>query len=104
MVLFGCLQSRESIAEVAGPAACLVLIENPYADIPVDALARVADRHGRLSAVREALLARDDLPAETQQSLIARLSETLARFVTDRDWISEDRARRVARRRPRTAS
>jgi uncharacterized protein (DUF2336 family) len=86
-----------AIAEVAGPAACLVLVENPCADVPLGALARVADRHGRLSAVREALLARDDLPAETQQSLVARLSETLARFVTDRDWISEDRARRVAR-------
>jgi uncharacterized protein (DUF2336 family) len=86
-----------AIAEVAGAAACLVLIENPHADIGVNALARIADRHGRLSAVREALLARDDLPAETRQALIARLSETLARFVTDRDWISEDRARRVTR-------
>jgi uncharacterized protein (DUF2336 family) len=86
-----------AIAEVAGAAACLMLIENPHADIGVNALARIADRHGRLSAVREVLLAREDLPAETRQALIARLSETLARFVTDRDWISEDRARRVTR-------
>jgi uncharacterized protein (DUF2336 family) len=86
-----------AVAEVAGAAACLVLIENPYVDMPVDALARVADRHGRLSAIREALLDRDDLPAETRQGLVARLSETLARFVADRDWISEERARKVTR-------
>ena len=86
-----------AIAEVANAAACIVLIENPYADIPARALARMAERHGQLSAVREALLAREDLPPETRQALIAKLSETLARFVSERDWLSEDRAEKVSR-------
>lgn len=86
-----------AIAEVANAAACLVLIENAAADIPSAALARMAVRHGQLSAVREALLAREDLPPETRQALIAKLSETLARFVAERDWLSEDRAGRVVR-------
>ncbi|HEY7459757.1 MAG TPA: DUF2336 domain-containing protein [Xanthobacteraceae bacterium] len=86
-----------ALAEVAGAAACLVLIENPHAELSPSALARIAVRHGRLAVIREALLPREDLPAETRQALIARLSETLAWFVTDRDWISEDRAQRVVR-------
>jgi uncharacterized protein (DUF2336 family) len=86
-----------AIAEVGSAASCLVLIENAAADVSARAFARIAERHGRLSAVREALLAREDLPAETRQALVARLSETLARFVAERDWISEERAQRVAR-------
>jgi uncharacterized protein (DUF2336 family) len=86
-----------ALAEVGGAAACLVLIENPHADISVSALSRIAERHGRLAAIREVLLSREDLPAETRQALVARLSETLAWFVTDRDWISGERAQRVTR-------
>lgn len=86
-----------AIAEVGCAAACLVLIENPDADITVPALARIAERHGELSAVREALFARDDLPSEIRQSLVTRLSDTLARFVTERAWLPEQRAREVTR-------
>jgi uncharacterized protein (DUF2336 family) len=86
-----------ALAEVAGAAACLVLIENPRADILPAALARIAERHGQLAVIREALLPRADLPIETRQALVARLSETLAWFVTDRDWIPEDRAHRLTR-------
>jgi uncharacterized protein (DUF2336 family) len=86
-----------AIAEVAGAAACLVLIENPRADTPVAALARIAERHGHLAAVRETLLARADVPADTRQALVAKLSDTLARFVTQREWLPEERAQRVTR-------
>jgi uncharacterized protein (DUF2336 family) len=74
-----------------------VLIENSTAEISARGLARVAERFGQLSAVREALLLRDDLSAETRQVLIATLSETLARFVVERDWISAERAQLIAR-------
>jgi uncharacterized protein (DUF2336 family) len=86
-----------AIAEVAAAAACLVLIENLSAETSVKSLARIAERHGQLSAIREALFAREDLQADTRQALVAKLSETLVRFVTERDWVSEERLQRVAR-------
>src|SRR5690606_16615246 len=43
------------------------------------------------------LLERDDLPAETRQALVATLADTLARFVTHREWLPEARAKLVAR-------
>jgi uncharacterized protein (DUF2336 family) len=86
-----------AIAEVSGAAACLVLIENLSAETSIKSLARIAERHGQLSAIREALFAREDLQADTRQALVAKLSETLVRFVTDRDWVPEERLQRVAR-------
>jgi uncharacterized protein (DUF2336 family) len=86
-----------AIAEVGGAAACLVLIENSSADTSVKSLARIAERHGQLSAIREALFAREDLQADTRQALVAKLSETLVRFVSERDWVPEERVQRVAR-------
>jgi uncharacterized protein (DUF2336 family) len=86
-----------AITEVAGAASCLVLIENATVEISARGLARVAERFGQLSAIREALLLRDDLAAETRQVLVATLSETLARFVVERDWISAERAQLIAR-------
>ena len=86
-----------AIAEVGSPAACLVLIENTMAETSMKAFARIAERHGQLSAIREALFAREDLPAETRQALVAKLSDTLVRFVTERNWLPEDRVQRVAR-------
>lgn len=86
-----------ALAEVGSPSACLVLIENPSADLSANSLARIAERHGQLSAIREGLLLRSDLPAATRQALIATLTDTLVRFVTHHDWLPEVRARRVAR-------
>jgi uncharacterized protein (DUF2336 family) len=86
-----------AIAEVGSASACLVLAENTMADTPMRAFARIAERHGQLSAIREALFAREDLPAETRQTLVAKLSDTLVRFVTERNWLPEDRVQRVAR-------
>lgn len=86
-----------AVAEVGHPAACLLLIENPGADITGAALARIAERHGHLAAIRDALLARDDLPTETRQALVSTLADTLARFVTHREWLPEDRAKSVTR-------
>ena len=57
----------------------------------------MVERFGHLAAIREAMLARDDLPTPTRQALVAKLSETLAGFVTARAWLEEDRARRVAK-------
>jgi uncharacterized protein (DUF2336 family) len=86
-----------AIAEVGAATACLVLLENLQAEIAPSSLDRMVARHGHLAPIREAMLARDDLPASTRQSLVAKLSETLAGFVTARAWLAQDHAQRVAK-------
>jgi uncharacterized protein (DUF2336 family) len=86
-----------AIAEVGCAEACLVLLENPDALIPPFSLDRIVERHGHLSAIRETLLPRCDLPASTRQALVVKLSGTLATFVSAQRWIEDDRAQRIAR-------
>lgn len=86
-----------AIAEIGAAAACLTLIENSEAELTGAALNRIAERHGHLAAVREPLLLREDLAVETRQALVAKLSDTLARFVAHREWLPEERAHHVAR-------
>jgi uncharacterized protein (DUF2336 family) len=42
------------------------------------------------------MLVLEDLPAATRAALVAKLSETLAQFVVARNWLSPDRAGRIA--------
>jgi uncharacterized protein (DUF2336 family) len=86
-----------ALAEVGSAEACLILIENPDAELVPFSLDRIVDRHGHLGAIRNAMLARDDLPATTRQALLAKLAQTLADFVTSRQWLEPERARRVTR-------
>jgi uncharacterized protein (DUF2336 family) len=85
-----------AIAEVGPPEACLELIENPGADIAPFSIDRIVARYGHLAAIRESLLACSDLPVGTRQALVAKLSQTLADFVTARAWLAKDRALRIA--------
>jgi uncharacterized protein (DUF2336 family) len=85
-----------ALAEVGGPEACLVLIENPGADIAAFSLDRIVERFGHLAAIRESLLAWPDLPAAIRHALVVKLSETLAGFVVARNWLEAGRARRIA--------
>ncbi|MGE3145845.1 MAG: DUF2336 domain-containing protein [Pseudorhodoplanes sp.] len=84
-----------AMAEIGTAEACLILIENGCAEIAPFSLARIAERFGNLGAIREALLARTDVPAATRQTLVAKLSETLADFVVAREWLSLERADRL---------
>ena len=86
-----------AIAEVGTAESCLLLLENSDADIAPFSVDRVVERHGHLAAIRELLLGRDDLPAATRLTLVAKLSETLAGFVVEREWLDADRAQRIAR-------
>ncbi len=86
-----------AIAEVGAAEACLVLVENPAAEIAPFSLDRIVARFGHLGAVREAMLGRTDLPVPTRQALVAKLSQTLAGFVAAREWLEEERARRIAK-------
>jgi uncharacterized protein (DUF2336 family) len=85
-----------AIAEVGTAAAALELIENAYAELPPFSWDRIVERHGHLAAIRESLLVLEDLPAATRAALVAKLSDTLAQFVVARNWLSADRAGRVA--------
>jgi uncharacterized protein (DUF2336 family) len=85
-----------AIAEVGTPAAALELIENPYAELAPFSWDRIVERHGHLAAIRESMLVLEDLPAATRLALVAKLSDTLAQFVTARNWLSPARAARIA--------
>jgi uncharacterized protein (DUF2336 family) len=85
-----------AIAEVGSPAAALELIENPHAVLAPFSWDRIVERHGHLAAIRESMLALDDLPPATRLALIAKLSDTLAQFVVARRWLSSNRAERIA--------
>src|SRR3954453_23894165 len=85
-----------AIAEVGTAAAALELIENAYAELAPFSWDRIVERHGHLAAIRESMLVLDDLPAATRIALVEKLSETLAQFVVARNWLSPDRAGRIA--------
>jgi uncharacterized protein (DUF2336 family) len=85
-----------AIAEVGSASAALELIENPHAELAPFSWDRIVERHGHLAAIREAMLALEDLPAATRAALVAKLSETLAQFVVAKNWLSAERAGRIA--------
>ena len=85
-----------AIAEVGTAAAALELIENACAELPPFSWDRIVERHGHLAAIRESMLVLEDLPAATRAALVAKLSDTLAQFVVAKNWLSADRAERVA--------
>jgi uncharacterized protein (DUF2336 family) len=86
-----------AIAEVGTAESCLALLHNHDADIAPFSIDRIVERHGHLAAVREPLMARDDLPVATRQILVTKLSQTLAGFIAEREWLGEDQAWRIAR-------
>jgi uncharacterized protein (DUF2336 family) len=86
-----------ALAEIGCAEALVVLAGNPGADILPVSFTRMVQRHGTDGALREALLARPDLPLETVQAVAAALSETLNGFVTGCGWLSTERSSRVTR-------
>ncbi len=85
-----------AIAEVGTAAAALELIENAHAELAPFSWDRIVERHGHLAAIRESMLVLEDLPAVTRAQLVAKLSDTLAQFVVARNWLSAERAGRIA--------
>ncbi len=85
-----------AIAEVGTAEAALELIENAYAELAPFSWDRIVERHGHLAAIRESMLVLEDLPAATRAALVAKLSDTLAQFVVARNWLSAERAERMA--------
>jgi uncharacterized protein (DUF2336 family) len=86
-----------AIAEVGSAEACLALLENPDATIAQFSVDRMVERFGHLAAIRENLVARNDLPMSTRQALLSKLSQMLAGFVTSRHWLGTEHAEYAAR-------
>ena len=86
-----------AISEVGSAEACLTLLENPDAEIALFSIDRIVERFGHLAAIRENLVARDDLPTTTRQALLSKLSQTLAGFVAARHWLGPEHAEYAAR-------
>lgn len=84
-----------ALAEVGSAAAALELIENPGANIAPMSWDRIVERHGHLAAIRESMLALEDLPVVTRLALATKLSNSLAQFVVSRSWLNADRAGRA---------
>jgi uncharacterized protein (DUF2336 family) len=86
-----------ALAEVGTAEACLVLAQKSDAEIAEFSVDRILERFGERPAIREALLARDDLAAATRLKMVARVSPTLVDFVAARRWLDADHAKRIAR-------
>lgn len=86
-----------ALAEVGSRAACHRLLHNPTAAQTAGALARIGDRFGDDPAIRDALLARADLPASVHQMLVRKLADTLGGVLVQKGFVPADRAKRIVR-------
>jgi uncharacterized protein (DUF2336 family) len=86
-----------ALAEIGGREAAISLAVNPGADLPEFSMRRIIERFGDDGEMREALLARPDLPASIRSDLVNATAASLAAFVVGRDWLSPERADRLAR-------
>ncbi|MFN8829103.1 MAG: DUF2336 domain-containing protein [Labrys sp. (in: a-proteobacteria)] len=86
----------DEIAALAGVDGCQALVENTDCPVIASAYTRILARHGDDASLRNAVLARQDLPLDVRQAAIATLSRTLAGFVADRGWLTSERAGRLS--------
>jgi uncharacterized protein (DUF2336 family) len=86
-----------AIAEVGEAAACVELLNNAGADIASLSFARMAERHGHLPSVREAMLGDSRLPAGTRHMLLVKLGEALRTAPLVLALMGKTRAERVTR-------
>jgi uncharacterized protein (DUF2336 family) len=86
-----------ALAEVGAREALISLAINPGADLPKFSMRRMIERFGDDGEMREALLSRPNFPASLRAALVAATADSLSAFVTERDWMSQERAIRVKR-------
>ncbi|KQT78703.1 DUF2336 domain-containing protein [Methylobacterium sp. Leaf466] len=86
-----------ALAELGEVPSLVALATNHEAEITTGSLLRMVARHGDAAPLREALLARPDLPLEVRQAITARLAETLAAFAVDSGWLTPVRSERASR-------
>ncbi len=86
-----------ALAEIGEAPPAVALAGNHGAVLPPGVLRRLFERFGDLAEMREALLARAGLPAALRAEIASATARALADFVVARDWLSPQRADRIAR-------
>ena len=86
-----------ALVEVGCASAIRMLLDNPSAEMAGSPLQRAADRCGDMAEVREALLARDDLPVAIRHQLALQVASALSTWAGGCGLMSRDRADRVTR-------
>ena len=86
-----------AIAEVGAAEACLALLENGSAEIASLSFRRMAERHGDLPQIREALVADPRLPPDCRHMLVVKVSEALQRSPLVIALMGSARAEQVTR-------
>ncbi|MEW9805246.1 DUF2336 domain-containing protein [Mesorhizobium sp. ZMM04-5] len=66
-----------AIAEIGDADVCGMLVANAGADIAPLSFRRLAERHGHVASLREALIADDRLPADCRHILLVKLGDAL---------------------------
>ena len=84
-----------ALAQAGSAEALTVLARNPGAALDAASLTCMIARHGGEAELREALLARPDLPAGAHVDLVTATTAALAAFVGERNWMSTERMKRV---------
>lgn len=86
-----------ALAELGEAPSLVALAANHEAEVTTGSLMRMVARHGDAASLREALLARPDLPLEVRQAVSARLAESLAAFAVASGWLTPVRSARASR-------
>jgi uncharacterized protein (DUF2336 family) len=86
-----------ALAEIGQRDAVLALADNLEADLRPSVLWRIFERFGEDAEAREALLSRPWLPPALRNELAAATARALADFAARCDWLSPQRATRIAR-------
>lgn len=86
-----------ALAELGAAPSLAALARNPDAEVTTGSLLRMLARHGDAAPLREALLARADLPLEVRQAVAARIAESLSAFAVASGWLTPVRSERASR-------
>jgi uncharacterized protein (DUF2336 family) len=86
-----------AIAETGEAEACAALLANSGAEIASLSFRRMAERHGDIALVREALIADPRLPSDCRHTLLVKVGEALARSPLVAALIGHNRLKRVTR-------
>jgi uncharacterized protein (DUF2336 family) len=86
-----------SLAEIGDREACLTLLANSGAAIARISFRRIAERFADDFEVRNALLAREDLPADVHQRIVRAVGDQLGALIIRKAWVPESRAKAVTR-------
>ncbi|ESX05800.1 hypothetical protein X769_03250 [Mesorhizobium sp. LSJC268A00] len=86
-----------AIAEIGEPEACAALLANDGADIASLSFRRIAERHGHIAHLREAMVTDVRLPADCRHMLLVKLGETLKASPLVMALMGAARAERVTR-------